>query len=122
MNRLPECNYDTKDPVESRTAALKRENETLKCRVDQLGHELERLKAMPDDQAIDFLRTLRSTPEPMSTLSAVGGSEIPLATVTHTTSAPAALPPLINTNQEVVVCLRRSHSLTISDMPSAHFR
>ena len=58
------CAYDTRNPEETRAAALKKENERLTRSLQRLETLLQRLKSLPRNESFELLEQLRQCPAP----------------------------------------------------------
>lgn len=83
-----ECDYDTGDVAESRTAALKRENGTLKETLSLLGQAFEHIRNMAEGDALSLLGRARSTADPIA-------ASVSLGRVPYSDLAPATSSPLV---------------------------
>ena len=81
------------DESETRTMALKRENETLTSSLEALGELVDHLKYMPEDVAKVTLQKLRATSDPSRLLQSIKG-DMPGVRLSEHTTLRSALPPM----------------------------
>lgn len=101
--RQIECNYATQDPIESRTAALKRENENLKNTINGLELAFENLKGMTEEKAMNVLRTVNAAADPLSTFSAIVDNNIPRPKSVQDITLRTSLPQPAGLRRELVI-------------------
>lgn len=89
---ITECVFDTQTDGETRHASLKRENKTLQDRLTALDRSVKHICEMPDDEAMSFLKRIRETADPLSTLTSLSMGTP--ATSLEQQAARAVLPPV----------------------------